>query len=185
MLRSTPPELGTGGLEARFAGGDDRLDVLQLRAADRLQPSPPVPGALAEIPRLTARDAARTREFELRGRTINDRAMDMDRIDADVQAGSTELWTVTNTSGTPHSLHVHDVRFQVLDIDGVPPPPPLSGWKDTLYLPPRRTFRLLVPFGEYADPHTPYMFHCHLLRHEDQGMMGQFTVTNAHAHEDS
>ena len=82
-----------------------------------------------------------------------------------------------STSGTPHSLHVHDVRFQVLDVDGEPPSPALSGWQDTVYLPPHETFRLIVPFGEYADPHTPYMFHCHLLRHEDQGMMGQFVVT--------
>ena len=177
VLRSTPPDLGTNGWEGRFAGGDDRFDVLELRAADRLEPSPPVPEALADIPRLDAGDAVRTRRYELRGRRINGRKMDMDRIDERVEAGTTELWEVENTGGTPHSFHVHDVRFRVLDVDGSPPPPALSGWKDTVYLPPKRTFRLIVPFGEYSDPHHPYMFHCHLLRHEDQGMMGQFVVT--------
>jgi blue copper oxidase len=182
VLRSTPPDLGTGGFDDRFAGGDDRLDILELRAADRLRPSPQVPSELTEIPRIDERDAARTREFELRDRNINGRSMDMDRIDETVAAGSTEVWQVTNTSGTPHSFHVHDVRFQILDLDGSPPPAALSGWKDTVYLPPERTFRLVVRFGHYADPHMPYMLHCHLLRHEDQGMMGQFIVADDRSH---
>jgi blue copper oxidase len=182
VLRSTPPDLGTGGFDDRFAGGDDRLDILELRAADRLRPAPPVPDALADLPRLDEADAVRTREFELRGRTINGERMDMDRIDETVAAGSTEIWEVVNTSGTPHSFHVHDVRFRILAVDGSPPTAALAGWKDTVYLPPNRTFRLIVPFGHYADPHTPYMLHCHVLRHEDQGMMGQFAVTADGSH---
>jgi blue copper oxidase len=64
----------------------------------------------------------------------------------------------------------------VLDIDGRPPPPPLGGWKDTLYATPNKTIRIIARFSEHADPTTPYMYHCHLLRHEDRGMMGQFVV---------
>ena len=59
------------------------------------------------------------------------------------------------------------------------PPPHLRGWKDTVYVPPHETVRFLVELGDYADPETPYMFHCHVLQHQDRGMMGQFVVTEA------
>jgi FtsP/CotA-like multicopper oxidase with cupredoxin domain len=64
----------------------------------------------------------------------------------------------------------------VLAYAGGPPPPHLRGLKDTVYVPPGETVRLLVRFGADADPDTPYMFHCHVLQHEDRGMMGQFVV---------
>ena len=76
----------------------------------------------------------------------------------------------------PHSFHVHDVQFQVLTVGDAPPPPQLAGWKDTVYLPPHVPLRLIMRFTEYTDPAMPYMYHCHLLIHEDSGMMGQFVV---------
>jgi FtsP/CotA-like multicopper oxidase with cupredoxin domain len=176
VLRSYPPHLGTGFLATRFAGGDDTFDVLQLRAADHLNRSPPVPARLAEIPPLQAASATKERTFVLDEQTINGLKMDMGRIDQTILLGSTEIWDVTNHSGSPHSFHVHDVHFQVLDVDGRPPPVELGGWKDTVYVPPGTVIRLIMRFTDYADPHSPYMFHCHMLRHEDAGMMGQYRV---------
>ena len=98
--------------------------------------------------------------------------MDMGRIDEVVTIGTTEVWEVTNVSGGVHNFHVHDVQFRVLDTDD----PTLSGPKDTVYLPPGATMRLLMRFTDFSDPTSPYMFHCHLLRHEDNGLMGQFVV---------
>lgn len=176
VLRSFPGELGADFFSQRFAGGDDTLDLIELRAADTLTPSEPVPTRLAELPRLDAADARVERTFELSGSQINGAEMEMARIDETVELGATEIWRVTNASGTPHNFHIHDVQFQVLDVDGEPPPEPLRGWKDTVYLPPNSTFRLIMRFTDYADPNTPYMYHCHVLRHEDQGLMGQFVV---------
>jgi FtsP/CotA-like multicopper oxidase with cupredoxin domain len=102
--------------------------------------------------------------------------MDMDRIDEEVRAGTTEIWEVRNNDGFPHSFHPHLVHFAVLDVGGDPPPPELSGWKDTVYVPPNETVRLIARFDGAADPDTPYMFHCHVLAHEDGGMMGQFVL---------
>jgi FtsP/CotA-like multicopper oxidase with cupredoxin domain len=99
----------------------------------------------------------------------------MDRIDATVTSGAVEIWEV---EGGVHNRHVHGVSFQVLDIDGAPPPAHLRGWKDTVEIRGGATTRLIVPFGTHSDPHTPYMFHCHKLVHEDRGMMGQFVVIN-------
>ncbi len=171
VLRSYPPDLGADPLSSRFVGGDDTFDILQLRAAARLRPAPAVPGKLADVPRLAEEDATTTRQF-----IVNRLAMDIGRVDATVTKGTTEIWEVTNRDGIPHNFHVHGVQFQVLDIDGAAPPPPLGGWKDTVYLPPGRTVRIIAEFSDYADPDFPYMFHCHLLRHEDHGMMGQFVV---------
>jgi FtsP/CotA-like multicopper oxidase with cupredoxin domain len=68
------------------------------------------------------------------------------------------------------------VQFQVHTVDRRAAPPHLGGWKDTVYLPPHQPVEIIVRFADYTDPSTPYMFHCHVLRHEDQGMMGQFVV---------
>ncbi|MGH3098159.1 MAG: multicopper oxidase family protein [Streptosporangiales bacterium] len=174
-LRSYPPHLGIDPIAARFDGGQDRFDVLQLRAAAHLDPSPVIPQHLAAAPDLDVHHA-KVRTFELGGRTINDKKMDMARIDETVQLGTTEVWQVTNSAGEYHNFHVHDVQFQVLSVDGKKPGPALSGWKDTIYMPPDRTVRLAMRFTDYADPDSPYMFHCHLLPHEDRGMMGQFVV---------
>ncbi len=53
-----------------------------------------------------------------------------------------------------------------------------QGWKDTVIVHPAETVRLIMQFNDYADPHVPYMFHCHILEHEDKGMMGQFVVVD-------
>jgi len=181
VLRSFASDLGADWWSQRFAGGNDTFDVLQLRAADRLKPSPAVPSVLVPNPDLghDRGPATTTRHFELNGTEINGREMDMSRIDVTVEAGSTELWNVNNEDGTPHNFHVHGVSFRVVNVDGRPPPPALTGLKDTVYVAPETTVRLLVTFLEHIDPDTPYMFHCHVLRHEDRGMMGQFVVVGA------
>jgi FtsP/CotA-like multicopper oxidase with cupredoxin domain len=177
VLRSFPPHLGAGFFGDRFAGGDDTLDLLQVRAAAALAPSPRVPDRLARHERLDPGAVVRTRRFDLDGGSaINARSMEMGRIDQAVTLGSTEVWEVHNQSGNPHSFHVHDVQFKVVGYSGGPRPPTLDGWKDTVFVPPGGKMRMLVRFSDYADPAVPYMFHCHLLRHEDNGMMGQFVV---------
>jgi FtsP/CotA-like multicopper oxidase with cupredoxin domain len=178
MLHSFPPDLGS--VPAAFAfGGNDSFDVLELRAAERLSPSLPLPGTLSDEERLDPSDAAVTRSFELAGRTINGARMEMDRIDEVAELGDTEIWEVRSIDRLPHNFHVHDVQFEVLTIDGAPPPPELAGRKDTVYLEPGREYRLIMRFEDYADPRTPYMYHCHLLLHEDEGLMGQFVVVES------
>lgn len=160
----------------RFAGGEDHLDVLEVRAAQSLTGGSGVPTRLVDVPRLEESAADRTRSFELAGFAVNGRSMDMSRIDATVEVGDTEIWSVTNLDGATHNFHVHDVQFQVLDIGGEPPPPESAGWKDTVWLRPRETVRLIMSFTDYTSAEWPYMLHCHVPSHEDQGLMGQFVV---------
>jgi FtsP/CotA-like multicopper oxidase with cupredoxin domain len=176
VLRSFEPELGTNPFEGRFAGADDTFDLLQIRAARELDDAADLPAKLVPPTGPDPSEARRVRRFELGNRDINGRKMDMARIDQVVEVGATEIWEVENASGTPHSFHVHDVRFRIIEYAGEPPPPQLAGLKDTVYVPPGKTVRFAVAFEDYADRSHPYMFHCHILEHEDRGMMGQFVV---------
>lgn len=176
-LRSFPPELGMNAFLARLNGGSDTFDIMQVRAADELAESAPLPAELVTLDRPDEASASNTRQFEMAGfAQINGRSMDMERIDVVVPVGSTEIWEVRNDANTYHNFHVHDVHFAVLDIDGQPPPPELQGWKDTVFVDPGSTVRIIARFEDYVDPDAPYMFHCHLLMHEDMGMMGQFVI---------
>jgi FtsP/CotA-like multicopper oxidase with cupredoxin domain len=141
-----------------------------------------VPEKLNAIVPIAESEADRVRVFAMETRgmggfTINGRTMDMERIDVRIPLGSTEIWDVRNSPmgmmNIPHSFHVHDVQFQILDINGEEPPPHLNGWKDTVLLWPGDRVRFIARYTEFTGI---YMYHCHLLVHEDQGMMGQFEV---------
>jgi suppressor of ftsI len=174
VLRSSPPDLGMDNVPAAMNGGKDAFDVLELRASATLASRGQVPGTLASVERLGPLTVER--DFRFNGTTINNDSMQMDRIDETVTLGTTEVWAVRNDQDQPHTFHVHDVQFQVQSVDGASPEPSLSGWKDTIYLQPDVEYRLIMRFTDYSDPDTPYMYHCHLLWHEDRGMMGQFVV---------
>jgi FtsP/CotA-like multicopper oxidase with cupredoxin domain len=174
-LRNYSPDFGgrVAG-NSRFGTGDYR--VLELRAAPTLRESPAAPATLAQFSRMPESSAEDTRTFTINAQIINRRPVDMGRIDEVVPLDTTEVWVLRNRDPQPHNFHVHTVQFQVLDIDGAPPPPHLAGWKDTVYLAPGSEVRIIASFTDYADPTWPYMYHCHLLWHEDSGLMGQFVV---------
>lgn len=151
-----------------------------------------VPESLREQSRLEASAADTSRYLAMetrsgrgmgmmgRGRlSINGRKMDLNRIDERVALGSTEIWEVENVSGmmmqVPHSLHIHDVQFNILDRNGQPPAEIEAGRKDTVLLWPGERVRLIMRFENYTGI---YMYHCHMLEHEDDGMMGQFEVVD-------
>lgn len=174
-LRSYPSP-GLGGASGRLDGFEDSLDICRFRAADDLSDTTEIPATLADAPDLADAAVAAERTFVLASDQINGRSMAMDRIDFGVREGTVEVWEVTNDNGFIHNFHVHDVQFQVLTVDGAEPEPHLRGWKDTVLLVQGRRYRLAMRFTDHTDPNVPYMYHCHLLQHEDDGMMGQFVV---------
>jgi suppressor of ftsI len=148
----------------------------------------PLPERLNTIERLDPTSVAVTRQMVLGGGggrfTINGQTMtsmaDMHNMAnvLRVRLGDLERWNVVNASRAAHLFHVHDVQFQILDRNGAAPGPAEQGRKDTVLVRPGETVPLLMRFEEYADSGTPYMFHCHILQHEDQGMMGQLVVVS-------
>jgi len=88
-----------------------------------------------------------------------------------------EIWTLQNNTPIAHPFHIHDVQFYILDINGVPPSPDLAGRKDVILVPGGMgTVRFITKFEDFSNDTLPYMYHCHMLTHEDDGMMGQFIV---------
>lgn len=109
--------------------------------------------------------------------SLNQRVFNMKDIDYQVRLGSHEIWAFVNDQEMAHPMHVHGVAFQVLSRNGLSPPAWEQGWKDTVLVGRGETVRVGMRFTKTADAAQPFMFHCHILEHEENGMMGQFTVT--------
>jgi len=144
-----------------------------------------LPGALTSASEDLSGKEIRTRHISLDmgmggmmgrggGFAINQRPFAMDRIDFEVALGSTERWIVRATE-MAHPFHVHGALFQVVRENGAPPRPENTGWKDTVLV--TDETEIVMRFDHPASADKPFMFHCHILEHEDAGMMGQFTVT--------
>jgi bilirubin oxidase len=106
--------------------------------------------------------------------TINGRSFDLARVDETSQVGVVEQWEIVNPTGMDHPFHLHGTRFQVTSREraGVVTPEPMLAWKDTVNVARGETVRFLVRQGERG----LRMYHCHILEHEDQGMMGVLAV---------
>jgi blue copper oxidase len=102
---------------------------------------------------------------------INGKTHDLARIDVETELGTYEIWEIVST-GMPHPFHIHGASFLVLSLDGVSPPDHLAGWKDVILVEDRA--ELFVAFNQPATREHPFMYHCHILEHEDAGMMGQY-----------
>jgi blue copper oxidase len=182
-------EMGeSGGSREGMIGERGRFTVLNIRPAAERRQANVMPSRLIALAPVEPETAIKTRRFVLQmgmgmnmmrggGFTINGKSMDMQRIDETVKVNTTEIWQIENASMMPHPFHIHDVQFRVLDRDGRQPSPQDRGLKDTVVVAPREVVRLLLRFEEYTDSELPYMYHCHILEHEDAGMMGQFLVT--------
>ncbi|MEO6902657.1 MAG: multicopper oxidase domain-containing protein [Bacteroidia bacterium] len=107
---------------------------------------------------------------------LNNDHFEMSKINITTYLNNVEIWTFTNKTMVAHPFHIHDIQFFVLDINGNPPPPELSGLKDVILVKPNDVVRVITKFETFADKDVPYMYHCHLLHHEDDGMMGTFVV---------
>ena len=134
-------------------------------------PAVPVPQVLRRITPLDTAAATATHVIVMSQGLINGRTMDMTRVDVKAPLGGTEIWQLENVVGMDHPFHLHGFEFQVLDRDGVPEP--YRSWKDVVNVPKHQTVRIIV---HYADYPGKWMFHCHILDHEDHGMMGILEV---------
>jgi len=183
-----------GFLGSLFGGGATEALTLTRTGAKGFDGA--LPDALANMDAPDPATATVTRAFELTmgngeelaalaaawgnvcgagGMGINGQPMNMDRIDEEVTKGDTELWRIS-VDDQLHPFHVHGCSFRILSQNGAPPPAYAQGWKDMVHVEDGWS-EILMTFNYEAPKHAPYMYHCHILEHEDCGMMGQFTVT--------
>lgn len=113
----------------------------------------------------------------MNGNQINGRAFDMSHSEFDVKRGQFEKWTISGVGDMMlHPFHIHGTQFRILSENGQPPAAHRRGWKDTVKVEGDRS-EVLVRFNHLAAKEQAYMAHCHLLVHEDTGMMMGFTVS--------
>ena len=104
---------------------------------------------------------------------INDQVFDENRTDVTVKLGDIEEWTILNKDTQYHDFHIHQTGFLVTEVNGAPTD--FDGLRDTFSVPPARNgkpgeAKLIVPF---TNPEIVgrFVFHCHVVKHEDKGMM--------------
>ena len=168
-----------------------RLDIMRFDVSTQVTDDVTLYDALpanADIntQRLTAADASKTRNFLMtpaRGSdggmsfVINGKAFDLNRIDelVNLAEGDTEIWSIQNHSPMAHPFHAHAIQWQILDRNGRAASGVDLGWKDTVLVQPGETVRFIGRFDPAVNT-GDYMYHCHILEHEDAGMMGFFRI---------
>lgn len=133
--------------------------------------SPAIPESLRQVPATDAAAAVLTRTLVMKDALINGKRFSHNRVDFTARLGDTEIWSLQNREAMDHPFHMHGFRFQVLDRAGVPEP--FLSWEDTVNVPKGQTVTILVHFDENPGKR---MFHCHIMDHEDYGMMGILEV---------
>ncbi len=180
---------------------NDAFQMLQFRVAkSRTANDEPLPRVLRAVPRTPESTAVKTRiltidEYmnhaeESMLMLLNDAHWDMP-VTENPALNSTEIWTIVNPTDDSHPIHLHLVRFQLLDRRNydplayfrtkqlrytgpvVPPEPTESGWKDTVRAHSKMVTRFIVNFNGYPGR---YVWHCHILEHEDNEMMRPYEV---------
>ncbi|MEO1975113.1 MAG: multicopper oxidase domain-containing protein [Paracoccaceae bacterium] len=181
MMMGRMMDLRARGAELVGAGGSR---VLQFEPEGKAT-SRSVPTHLATHERGNPASAVRRRRFVMQMGmggmmsggmgmfAINDRAFRMDRVNEHIGLGDVEIWEVAGQM-MEHPFHIHGVHFEVLGRNGSSPSARDQGLRDTIVV--REPVELLVRFTQPAEA-APFMYHCHILEHEDNGMMGQFAVT--------
>ena len=179
--------------------------LMQFRvSAERVTDESALPRKLRAVPKIDDGEAIRTRQLTLEeidnliGEPMT-HLLDGKRWHEPVSErpvlGTTEIWEFLNLTDDSHPIHLHLVRFRILDrrpVDvsariydnkvvytgaAVPPDPNEAGWKDTVRCSPGASTRILVKFEGYTGR---YVWHCHILEHEDNEMMRPYEVVPSH-----
>ncbi len=186
---------------ARVVLGSDSFDLVEFRVGGKAVADPSaLPATLRDVPRIVEGAAVATRRLTLdesknlvadsTGMLLNKTPWHAPITEKPV-LGTTEIWELVNLTDDTHPIHLHLVRFQILDrrrFDGfqymtagtlrylgppMAPDPNEMGWKDTVRVNAKTVTRIIVPFVGYAGR---YVWHCHILEHEDNEMMRPYEV---------
>jgi blue copper oxidase len=173
-----------------FANYLARIDFNILRLNISNQTSNPItaiPTALRTVNSIPAATANTTRYLTISDTMImgipgatfllNHKLFDINYNNYTVPLNNTEIWQITNSGNFGHPFHIHDVEFNILSSNGAAPAAAQAGWKDVVFVPANSTVKFIAKFEDFADSLHPFMYHCHIALHEDEGMMGQFVVT--------
>ncbi|CAB4851331.1 MAG: multicopper oxidase domain-containing protein [Actinobacteria bacterium] len=181
--------LGYPGSESATTGAFGSLlnnttfDILRINViASRADGVTSLPTKLTSNALWSAADATNERTIEITDNgpgspfTFNNSGFDMNTINERVVLDTVEAWNIQNGQIFGHSFHIHDVQFAIVERSTGPVPGYEKGWKDTCYVQINEQVTFIAKFEDYASNDHPFMYHCHMANHEDEGLMGQFLV---------
>lgn len=182
LLVSAPPEGDSTFRTRRYEQGDDTYpatDLLTLRSTGstgptvvrQVMPTSLIPEATIPEDEVVERRTFTFSEDESNRFFINGKEFDAERVDVRPRLGTAEEWTLRNSSDEQHPFHIHVNDFQVVSIDGRPYD--ASGVQDTVPLLPDQDVVIRIRFTDFPGK---FVFHCHILNHEDNGMMAVVEV---------
>lgn len=164
------------------------FDIMQINVvAATASPVTTIPSSLITLTPWQAANANTIRYKTLDGNgmfatmanfTINNLEFDMMVINDTIPLDNIEIWQFTNNTNIAHPMHIHDVEFYILSRNGNAPPLYESGLKDVFYIMPGEIVQVIMKFEDFTNDSVPFMYHCHNLVHEDNGMMAQFIVVD-------
>ncbi|MBI4469373.1 MAG: multicopper oxidase domain-containing protein [Acidobacteria bacterium] len=181
------------GMHTTGFGSEVEFFILKLNVKNRVTYDKVLPGHLSEIAPLDPAGAS-TRPITLSNSgftqwTINGKQFRMTEYPIMVNRDATEIWEIKNViTSMPHPMHIHGYPFQVLEridsprsvraqaVDEKGLLPSDKGWKDTVLVWPGETLRYVIDFRHPFPGEQIYLFHCHILEHEDGGMMINYKV---------
>jgi blue copper oxidase len=135
------------------------------------------PAVVARVTNLIVGDPALSEVEQLSSNGLNGKPFSLERIDFSAPRNQDLRWRISEGSDRMlHPVHIHGCQFRIISQDGKPPEPERAGWKDVAPIANGGITDILVRFPYPARRDDPYMAHCHILEHEDSGMMAQFTV---------
>jgi FtsP/CotA-like multicopper oxidase with cupredoxin domain len=165
--------------------GTPAADIMQFRVTHNAADHSRIPSTLVTPPPIKApKKPSFTWTFALGGTaktgtywTVNGKPFDPHRVDVEVPLGATRTWLLRNVSPVTHYIHLHEEQWHTIQRDGKKPPPWERGLEDTWRLDPGESVEVAARFTDYTGV---FMLHCHMLDHEDDGMMAQFAVVKPH-----
>lgn len=182
-------EFGNGG----NAQGKQHFKIMKFKVNRSVTDTFTVPAILSSVTTIPASTAVKTRTFEISNamdhhgypmndgmqmsHRINGKLFDSNRVDENVSVNTNEIWVFDNGKGDElHPMHLHGVFFQVLQRSGGRSRliESESGWKDTVLVMPGEVVKVIIPFENNTGK---FVFHCHNLEHEDDGMMLQYQLS--------
>lgn len=164
------------------AQGTQAFKIMSFNVSKQETDTFKLPTSLIALPKMTGSSKIRTFTLTMDMMTmsggmhkINGKVYQADRIDETTTLGTTEIWEFDNSTGDePHPMHIHGVQFQVVSRLGGRNQilPHEKGWKDTVLVAPREKVQVIMKFEQVGK----FVFHCHNLEHEDDGMMLNYEV---------
>lgn len=167
---------GMGNMRTQ-ATGEGRIMTLKFTGARKTASLPPRINSIQALnPQTVAqkRTIKFTEVMQMLSFSFNDKEFDPQRVDIRAKLGTVELWDLVNDSDMDHPFHIHTNSFQIYTRNGRTEAQPT--WKDVVNVKSTETVQILVPFADFVGL---TVFHCHVLEHEERGMMGVVEILAA------